>query len=101
MNAAAQAFRSDRMFLTPGGTETYLMFQQGYPLREMCAFDVIDDEEAWQRLARDYFRPIFAAARDSGHTLLPSFCCRIPRYSGWRSALNGILLACAIFTARI
>ena len=33
MNAAVEAFRSGRTFLTPGGTETYLMFQQGYPLR--------------------------------------------------------------------
>ena len=41
MDAVAQAFQSDRILLTPGGTETYLMFQQGYPLRDMCAFDVL------------------------------------------------------------
>jgi homocysteine S-methyltransferase len=70
MNAAEQAFRSGRTFLTPGGTETFLMFQQGYPLRDMCAFDVIDDEPAWQRLSRDYFRPILEASRAAGHVLL-------------------------------
>jgi homocysteine S-methyltransferase len=46
------------------------MFQQGYPLRDMCAFDVLDDDVAWERLAHGYFRPIFRAAREGGHGLL-------------------------------
>ena len=70
MDAVAQAFQSDRILLTPGGTETYLMFQQGYPLRDMCAFDVLDDDAAWERLAHGYLRPIVRAARSSGHGLL-------------------------------
>ena len=70
MNEAENAFRSGRTFLTPGGTETYLMFQQGYALPDMCAFRVLDDDDAWQQLTEAYLRPIFAAARDSGHTLL-------------------------------
>ena len=70
MNAAVEAFRSGRTFLTPGGTETYLMFQQGYPLRDMCAFDVLDDDAAWQQLVQGYFRSVLGAARASGHTLL-------------------------------
>lgn len=70
MSAAMQAFRSGRTFLTLGGTETYLLFQQGYPLRDMCAFDVLDDDDAWQRLAQGYVRPILRAARASGHGLL-------------------------------
>jgi homocysteine S-methyltransferase len=70
MNAAVEAFRSGRTFLTPGGTETYLMFQQGYALRDMCAFEVLDDDTAWQQLVQGYFRPILAAARTSGHALL-------------------------------
>lgn len=70
MHAAIEAFRSGRTFLTPGGTETFLMFQQGYALPEMCGFHVLDDDAAWERLGREYFRPIFAAARASGHALL-------------------------------
>lgn len=70
MHFAVEAFGSGRTFLTPGGTETYLLFQQGYPLRDMCAFDVLDDDAAWEQLAQGYFRPILEAARASGHALL-------------------------------
>lgn len=97
MNAAEQAFRSGRTFLTLGGTETYLMFQQGYALPDMCAFHVLDDEPAWERLGREYLRPIFAAARASGHTLLldtmvwrahPDFVARPGRPAGELARVN-------------
>ena len=40
---ARQALTSGRTFLTFGGGETYLLFQQGFPLREFCAFEVVRD----------------------------------------------------------
>lgn len=36
-----------RTFLTNAGTETYLIFQQGFDLPEFCAFLVHEDEGAW------------------------------------------------------
>ena len=51
MDRATRAFRSGGSFLTVGGTETYLMFQQGFALRDMCAFDVLDDDP--DRIDRD------------------------------------------------
>ena len=40
----------ERTFLTFAGDETYLLYIQGFPLREFCAFEVFDDERAWRRM---------------------------------------------------
>jgi homocysteine S-methyltransferase len=61
---------SERTFLTFGGIETYLLFIQGFPLREFCAFEVIDDERAWRRLEDEMLRPIADAAAARGFGLL-------------------------------
>lgn len=60
----------DTSFLTAAGTETYLLFQQGFALREFCAFEVFEDEAASAALERDYLRPIMTAAAAGGHGLL-------------------------------
>ena len=70
MNDAIQALEAGQTFLTAGGTETYLLFQQGFPLREGCAFEVFDDEAAWTALQGDYLGPIFDTARRGGYGLL-------------------------------
>lgn len=55
-------FESGTTFLTFGGTETHLLFQQGYALREFCAFEVVDEDATWTRLEEGYLRPIADAA---------------------------------------
>ena len=40
----------ERKFLTFAGDETYLIYVQGFPLREFCAFEVFADEQAWRRM---------------------------------------------------
>ncbi|HZO15857.1 MAG TPA: homocysteine S-methyltransferase family protein, partial [Polyangiaceae bacterium] len=68
--ASIQAALSERTYLTFGGNETYLLFIQAYPLREFCAFEVIDDERAWQRMEDELLRPIADAAAVRGMGLL-------------------------------
>lgn len=71
MSTTKAGFLSNgRTYLTPGGTETFMMFHHGFPLREGCAFEIFDDEAAWARLKRDYLERIFAAAHEHGHGLL-------------------------------
>lgn len=57
-------------FLTFGGNETYLLFLQGYPLREFCAFEVTQDEPAWLAMERELLGPIADAAAESGLGLI-------------------------------
>lgn len=59
-----------RTFLTNAGTETYLIFQQGFDLPEFCAFTVFEDSEAWAALERDCLGPTLQAAADAGHGLM-------------------------------
>jgi homocysteine S-methyltransferase len=59
-----------RRFLSAAGTETYLVFQQGFALPEFCGFKVFEDAEAWQELERSYLHPILQTAADHGHGLL-------------------------------
>src|SRR5262245_51235576 len=59
-----------RKFLTWAGDETYLLYIQGFPLREFCAFEVFDDERAWRRMQDDLLRPIADAAAANGMGLL-------------------------------
>jgi homocysteine S-methyltransferase len=61
----SQALTS-KPFLTSGGIETYLLFLQGVPLREFCAFELIDDEAGWSTMERAFLRPILDAAAASG-----------------------------------
>lgn len=68
MNVTEQL--SKRTFLTNGGTETYLIFELGYPMRDGCAFEVFEDDAVWQRLEQSYLGPIADAAAESGHGLL-------------------------------
>lgn len=65
----ARALQNER-FLTAGGTETFLLFELGYPLRDFCAFEVVEDEASWNRLVEGYVRPIAEAALAGGHGLL-------------------------------
>lgn len=57
---------SSRTFLTFGGTETWMSFVQGYPLREFCAFEVAADELAWDVLEQGLLRPILDAGAATG-----------------------------------
>jgi len=60
--ASARASLLDRTFLTFAGTETYLAFIQGFPLREFSAFEVVGDDAAWHRMEDALLRPIADAA---------------------------------------
>ena len=57
-------------FLGFGGGETYLLFQQGFPLREFCAFEVLRDGAAMERLTQELLRPILDAAAAGGHGVI-------------------------------
>jgi homocysteine S-methyltransferase len=70
MGTAGHEMEHRRTFLTPGGTETFMLFQQGFPLREGCAFEIFDDDAAWTRLRTEYLQPVFSAALEHGHGLL-------------------------------
>ena len=71
---------ASRTFLTFAGGETYLLFLQGFPLREFCAFEVVDDAEAWAQMESALLRPIADAAAESGHGLITD--CLVWRASG-------------------
>ena len=64
------AIFAQRTFLTFPGCETYLLYIQGFPLREFCAFEIVDDERAWQRMEDDLLRPVADAAAARGFGLL-------------------------------
>ena len=57
---------TSKPFLTSGGIETYLLFLQGVPLREFCAFELIDDEAGWKTMERSFLFPILDAAATTG-----------------------------------
>jgi S-methylmethionine-dependent homocysteine/selenocysteine methylase len=59
-----------RTFLTFGGNETYLLYLQKYPLREFCAFAVVEDDAAWEKVETGLLRPIAEAAAARGMGLL-------------------------------
>jgi S-methylmethionine-dependent homocysteine/selenocysteine methylase len=61
---------SQRTFLTYGGSETYLLFLQKFPLREFASFEVVDDDAAWERMERELLAPIADAAAARGLGLL-------------------------------
>jgi S-methylmethionine-dependent homocysteine/selenocysteine methylase len=53
------------LFLTDGGIETVLIFQEGLDLPEFAAFDLLKDEEGTE-LLRSYYPPYVALARERG-----------------------------------
>jgi homocysteine S-methyltransferase len=61
---------ASRTFLTFAGDETYLLYIQGFPLREFCAFEVFGDDHAWRRMQDELLRPIADAAAANGMGLL-------------------------------
>lgn len=70
MTHEARQLLSERQFLTAGGTETYLVFQQQFPMREFCAFEVFEHEEALSELEAQYLYPLMSAVDAHGHGLL-------------------------------
>jgi S-methylmethionine-dependent homocysteine/selenocysteine methylase len=55
----------DRLFLTDGGIETALIFQDGVDLPYFAAFDLLKDETGIEHLRR-YFRRYASIARENG-----------------------------------
>lgn len=53
------------LFLTDGGIETTLIFQDGFELPDFAAFDLLKNEEGREGL-RKYFRTYAAIAKDNG-----------------------------------
>jgi len=64
--SAPRVLTSGTTFLTFAGGETHLLFQQGFPLREFCAFEVLRDDRAFERMATMLLRPIVDAAAAGG-----------------------------------
>lgn len=52
------------LFLTDGGIETVLIYQQGFDLPSFAAFPLVDDE-AGRAALRGYFEPFLALSRSS------------------------------------
>jgi homocysteine S-methyltransferase len=61
---------AQRPFLTCAGTETWLYFEQKFPLREFCAFEVFDHEDALTELEENYLFPLMSAVSATGQGLL-------------------------------
>lgn len=80
---ASEMLNSDQRFLTFAGNETFLLFQQGFPLRDFCAFEVLDDTPAWERFERELLIPILDAAAESGMGIVTDTLC-------WRAALDAL-----------
>ncbi len=55
----------DELFLTDGGLETVMIFQEGVDLPAFAAFDLLKDDEGTERLRR-YYAPYVALARERG-----------------------------------
>lgn len=70
MNVDARKLLEQHTFLTHAGTETYLVFQQGFALPDFCAFVVHENDGAWAKLERDYLDPILDTAAESGFGLM-------------------------------
>ena len=70
MTHEARQLLLERQFLTAGGTETYLLFQQEFPMREFCAFEVFEDDDALDELETQYLYPLMSAVDSNGHGLL-------------------------------
>jgi homocysteine S-methyltransferase len=69
-NVDIASLLASRKFLTFAGDETYLLYIQGFPLREFCAFEVFENETAWRRMQDELLRPIADTAAASGMGLV-------------------------------
>jgi len=65
-----EVLASGKTFLTFAGVETFLLFQQEFPLREFSAFEVFERDDAWQALQDELLRPVADAAADNGCGLM-------------------------------
>ena len=70
MQADTRTLLTERDFLTAAGTETYLYFQQQFPMREFCAFEIFDHQEDLEKLEQDYLFPLISTVSDNGQGLL-------------------------------
>lgn len=61
-----QRLLSKKRFTTIAGSETYLLFQQGFDLKDFCAFTLYEDTPAWETYERNFLHPIFQIAAKSG-----------------------------------
>ena len=55
---------SEKVFITDGGLETTLIFEQGHNLPVFAAFDLLQ-REGGRQVLRDYFKPYIHLARDN------------------------------------
>jgi len=70
MNSNARQLLTERDFMTCAGTETYLLFQQQFPLREFCAFEIFENEAELAKLETQYLYPLFDALAAHGQGIL-------------------------------
>lgn len=70
MSSKIRNLLEERPFLTNAGTETYLVFQQGFELPDFCAFVVFDDPQAWTTLETRFLWPNLDVAARNGFGLL-------------------------------
>ena len=61
-----QRLLKERRFTTTAGSETYLLFQQGFDLKEFCAFTLYEDPAAWETYERNFLHPILQTAAENG-----------------------------------
>ncbi|PHR21575.1 MAG: homocysteine S-methyltransferase [Sphingopyxis sp.] len=65
MNTIEKLLRTDRPWLTDGGLETWLFFQQGFSAPEFAAIVLLDEDDARAALRR-YFDGFLEMAREAG-----------------------------------
>lgn len=65
MTDVQQLLKTDRPFLTDGGFETWLFFQQGFEAPEFAALMLMDNDDARQAMRR-YFDGFLAMAEKAG-----------------------------------
>lgn len=63
--------QSDRLFLTDGGTETWLMYKKGFDLPHFCSFHLLDDRTGREAL-QQYYREFALVAQGRGTAFI--FC---------------------------
>lgn len=63
--------QTDRLFLTDGGIETWLMYKRGFELPHFSAYQLLDDP-AGSAALREYYRDFATIARERGTAFI--FC---------------------------
>lgn len=61
--------QSDQLFLTDGGTETWLIYQRGYELQHFSAFHILNDPKG-EELLREYYRAFADVALNLGTSFI-------------------------------